>query len=76
MAAAFEVIEVRVNALGQNPQAEKKTVAICSTVQVAQSTLITYATAAYQEAVNGSMTIKAYSVRPIDIELPGFSVTP
>jgi len=69
----YEVIEVQVlRQTGNQVHATTKTVAICLNPTLAESTLISLATAAYLEAAAGSQTIKAYSVRPLEISLPGF----
>jgi len=72
MATKYEVIEVSAHITGNHLHASMKPVAICTTPQLAQSTLVALATEAYNQAVTNPMLIKAYMVRPIDILLPGF----
>lgn len=74
MAAAFEVIEVIAQpGPGAGFISTSKTVAICKTAALAQTEYTNRGIAAYQAQVaNPSPTLKAYTVRPIEIDLPGW----
>jgi hypothetical protein len=74
----FEVIELVVanTTVNIGLSTNKKTVALCATAQLATDTLIALATEAYIAAANDpAAPVRAYSVRPLTIDLKGYTPT-
>jgi hypothetical protein len=76
VAAVFEVIEVVVITTGNGElvHGKRRQVAICKTAAQAQTDYVNRGIAAYQEAVaNPTAPLKAYVVRPYEIDLVGLA---